>query len=317
MELKTFDILLLFLLAIALSIVIGAAVVYFVDKKLNDIQINVPACPTPTCPIPVCPKYPDYSNGVMNEQESETVVNEEVTHVEPFQMMAKAMNDGVDLDLDLDYAPVTRELLDAGGAKKSCGACGTPGTCEAPGTCGTPIAPNPTNSNGQPIPPLVITQDSDNKTTKSVLLRQGYSSSPTDTTNKGDSITYPPADDIVRYNGDGCYRGEDKRFIRKLEKKDTITSSCRPYTDNRTREGDYNHITARMMTAGSNSANYTVDEDIDFFVPRLYMGKDPTISGFSYAQMGIETQADVDQIGSIPVNDYSGEPVPLSAFMYN
>lgn len=286
MDLHTFDILMLFLLAVALAMAMGIGIVYFVDKKLSDVQINVPACPRPICPKPTC--YPSEGNN-NNEVVDNTFKDD---NNENFQMMATnsalAKNDGV--NMDSDYTEIYED--------------------------GIPFS-NPTNPNGTSIPPMVLTQDSDSKTTKTILLRQGYSSIPPDSQNKGDNITYPSADDVVRYNGDGCFKGQDMRYIRKMEAKDLVTKSCRPYTDLKTKEGSINNKKLKMMTAGSNSANYVVEENINFYVPRLYMGKDPTISGISYAQMNIENPADIDQIGSIPVDDYSGEPVPVSAYVYN
>lgn len=47
MEINTFDILLLFILAIAVSLIIGINILYVVDKKMSDIKINIPQCPVP------------------------------------------------------------------------------------------------------------------------------------------------------------------------------------------------------------------------------------------------------------------------------
>jgi hypothetical protein len=69
------------------------------------------------------------------------------------------------------------------------------------------------------------------------------------------------------------------------------------------------------MVPNSNEPNRSVTQDIMVHVPRLYMGKDPYISGISYAGASIEIPADIDQIGSIPVNDFDGDPVPIGSFM--
>lgn len=90
---------------------------------------------------------------------------------------------------------------------------------------------------------------------------------------------------------------------------------CRPYTDGKIREQSYNQIKTSFMTPSSNVPDRIVQQDIQFYVPKVYMGKDSTMSGVSYAGMNIETPADVDQIGSIPVNNYDGEPVPVTTFM--
>jgi len=47
MDIKTFDIVLLFILSLCLSLVIAINVLFVVDKKLNNLKINVPVCPTP------------------------------------------------------------------------------------------------------------------------------------------------------------------------------------------------------------------------------------------------------------------------------
>jgi hypothetical protein len=47
MDIKTFDLVLLFVLSLCLSLVIAINVLFVVDKKLNNLKINVPVCPTP------------------------------------------------------------------------------------------------------------------------------------------------------------------------------------------------------------------------------------------------------------------------------
>jgi hypothetical protein len=56
MDLTLFDILLLFIIAISISLVIGGTILYVVDKRLNNIQINIP-----TCPISTSEKFADIS----------------------------------------------------------------------------------------------------------------------------------------------------------------------------------------------------------------------------------------------------------------
>ena len=69
------------------------------------------------------------------------------------------------------------------------------------------------------------------------------------------------------------------------------------------------------MSPSANEPDRIVEQTINFYVPRLYMGKDPFIRGTAYASLSIESPADIDQVGSIPVNDYDGEPVPVSSFV--
>lgn len=54
-----------------------------------------------------------------------------------------------------------------------------------------------------------------------------------------------------------------------------------------------------------------LNQKVDMFIPQVYMGNDPYGGrGISYANKNIERSADIDQIGSIPVNDYNGQPKP-------
>ena len=47
MELKSFDILLLFIFAIIVSIIIGYNIIYIIDKKLSNVTINIPTINIP------------------------------------------------------------------------------------------------------------------------------------------------------------------------------------------------------------------------------------------------------------------------------
>jgi len=42
MELKSFDILLLFIFALIVSIIIGYNIIYIIDKKLSNVTVNIP-----------------------------------------------------------------------------------------------------------------------------------------------------------------------------------------------------------------------------------------------------------------------------------
>lgn len=154
-----------------------------------------------------------------------------------------------------------------------------------------------------------------------VTLQQGYSSDPKldseINTNINDRMSYPDSDDIVRYNGNGCYKDIDTRGIKKLSLTDNIKVRCRPYTDN-VKEDHANNIYTGFMSPMTNDVTDRKYSKIQFYVPKLYMGKDPYISGVSFALLGsdIEIPADIDQIGSIPVDDFSGEPIPVNSSIY-
>ena len=295
MELSTFDILLLFAFAIAISFIMGMNVLNIIDKNLADIKINVPQpiCPKPVCPKPECPKpsclsdkYIDVDNfynpcNVINSTESlpdqfeqiEQIYQQPTQKIEGFSQIKKFDNN------NNIYVP-SQTRMDSKQRRE------------------------PTDNS---IKPLITTADQNEKTT--LVLRQGYNSSGADTPNIGDAIMYPAADDIIRYNGYGCYQDIDTRSIRKVKIDSEPKSVCKPcLAMNRV-----NTLNAGFLTADGK----IVDQHIKFDVPKLYMGIDPYMRGVSYANMSIESPADIDQIGSIPVNNYDGEPVPLSGFMDN
>jgi hypothetical protein len=165
MEINIFDMLLLFILAIALALIIGVNVMYVVDKRLSDIQINVPACPA--CPPCIVPNYHQLTKSQTNQsnqiihpaqklsihQSSEqNDTNLEQEHIEGFDSIGKSNEDG------------NNEIF-----------------------LGT----------NQTVLPMIVTQDSDKNNRKALMLRQGYSTTGSDTPNTGDLITYPSSDDIL------------------------------------------------------------------------------------------------------------------------
>jgi hypothetical protein len=290
MEIETFDILLLFILALAIAMIIGANVLYMVDKKLGNVQINVPACPKPLCPRPICPSIHTSVEHNVSKKHSSKDKKYSVDLTKGSETLLKIKNKIVDVSTDIEkFEDVGKSNEDGNNAQYL--------------------------KTNQTVLPMVITQDTTPTKRNTILLKQGYNNTGADKTNTGNTITYPPADDVVRYRGPGCYQNIDTKNIRKLRVDDMNDKTCRPYTDGSVREASYNQIRSGFMTPSSNEPNRIVQQDIRFYVPRVYMGTDPYMSGISYAGMNLENPADVDQIGSIPVNDFNGEPVPIGSFM--
>ena len=315
MEIEIFDILLLFILAMTFALIIGINVMYIVDKKLGDVQINVPACPKPSCPRPIYPAHICTRSGPKGS--SKTNPKLAITYESQPSESIKSTTHQEAL-IDSHYTVSTK--------------------CKSKdGKCIIDLAKNQknvesfedvskSNEDGndaqyletrQTVLPMVITQDNTPTSKKTVLLRQGYNNTGADKPNIGDNITYPSSANVIRYNGPGCYQNIDTVNIKKLKFNEINNTSCRPYTDGSVKEDSYNQIKSGFMTPSSNEPNRIVQQDIRFYVPRVYMGVDPHMSGISYAGMSLENPADIDQIGSIPVNDYNGEPVPISSFMSN
>lgn len=282
-DIKTFDIVLFFILAITVSLIIGINVLYVVDKKLSDIKINVPPCPTPNI-------YIQSANGQNKKID--------VSNVE-----MKSSN---------NYPSVINN-------KK----------IEGFGNIGN-IAKSNNDINELPLAVMNVKNGHENQ----ILLRQGYNSSGSDLSNTfsqtkpisstgdnvNDMVRYPRASDVVRYSDTVCYKGGEPQHIRQLELRNTenqqnkdrpLKRSNVEICNDQVYRSDLNNI----KTGFINASGETVAHNIDFYVPNTYMGQDPFMRGVSYANLSIESPADVDQIGSIPVNDYDGEPIPIGALM--
>ncbi len=289
MEINTFDILLLFILAVAISLIIGINVLYVVDKKMSDIKINIPQCPIPELHVHTENGYVRKVNVEMKAVKPREIIKlnkQNLSSVEPFTDIMKSKDPakiGND-DTEQIYVPAKTSAFPV-----------------------PPLLNRQTSSGALPLTINNHVMSGDNKE-QTIILRQGYESTGSDYPNTGDQITYPRAADIVRYNGRGCYQDVDTKHIRKIqidEKKNYPT--CKPGLG--VVKNANNEIRSGFMTAGGNIVNH----DIRFFVPNVYMGEDPYIKGISYASMNIEGPADVDQIGSIPVNDYDGDFLPVGS----
>jgi hypothetical protein len=150
------------------------------------------------------------------------------------------------------------------------------------------------------------------------LLKQGYHSNPSDplTVNRGADIYYPDYDDILRYDGPGCYENRSNNEIRKVQLQvadKPIVQKC---------EGGLNIAkvnSVRKLTLTADGE--IVDQNVDFYIPETYLGvsgqRGAMITGYPSFENKSHDQgepADIDQIGSIPVNNYRGEPVPIGSF---
>lgn len=278
MDIKTFDIILLFILAITVALIIGFNVLYVIDKKMSNVKINIPPCPVPNVYI----KSPlgklikvDVDNLERDDINNNSITN---TNNIPNRKIKIAPNKFIQ-----SHTMNRRSNNESFNSKK----------IEGFETVNKDKLPLVVNENGK---------------NKKVELKQGYNSTGSDTPNTGNKITYPKARDIVRYNNHGCYKN-----IKTNELKKITTKTNAPVCNKSVEDNKINNIKTGFIGADGK----IVGQSIDFYIPRTYMGEDPYIRGPSYAEMKIEQQADVDQIGSIPVNNYNGEPVPLCSFIMN
>jgi hypothetical protein len=66
----------------------------------------------------------------------------------------------------------------------------------------------------------------------------------------------------------------------------------------------------------------TTTQNVNLYVPKTYIGghhldNGRIVRGGNLSNKLYENQADVDQIGSIPVNNYYGEPIPIDSLANN
>lgn len=166
-----------------------------------------------------------------------------------------------------------------------------------------------------PIQSTIIATDSSKP---KVWLRQGYFSVPSDRNmvNRDHEIINPDHNDILRYNGPGCYERVDTRDIRKaqLVKKPPV-QRCK----GQIQSAAVNTVRTRTLTADGK----IVEQNVSYYVPSTYLENAGVRSGMPTGYPEIDNiareygePADVDQIGAVPVNNYEGEPVPIgSIFM--
>lgn len=314
MEIKTFDILLLFTLAITVALIIGINVIYVVDKKLSDIKINVPPCPSPNV-------YIKSSSGLLTKVE--------VDHIDRSASKMKIVENRNQSTIPHhETIPMSHIPIPVSKPRQHYDSLPNPPINVAPGyqihshgdnrrinnnihdTQGIVSAPiegfdSVGKSSGRLNDlPLVVNNGGD---LEKMMLRQGYHSTGNDNPNTGNNISYPDSSDIVRYSEPGHYKNVKTNGIRRVN----VSKLNQPISKLTARDGQVNNIKSGFMTA----SGHVVDQNIDFYIPRTYMGNDPYIRGASYADTSLEQPADIDQIGSIPVNDYDGSPQPMGSFI--
>ena len=160
------------------------------------------------------------------------------------------------------------------------------------------------NEDGNNVLPLSVDFG---KEREKVFISQGMARTGADSPNKGDSITYPDHDDIVRYNGPGCYQNAASRKIRRVE----ATNQRLPICKGKVNSGRVNSLDLKIIGPSGQISEHTAN----FYVPHMYMGGDHNLRGCNFGVIDYDGPADVDQVGSIPTNDYRGQPVPMGTRM--
>jgi hypothetical protein len=260
MEISAFNILILVLLTIAVSVVISMNVMNMVEQKMSDISINVPQpqCPKPTVLIRT-------ENGEIVKVELVDSSNNNGTNVEGFNSIV-GKNDLTDLVSD----------------------------------------------NG--VQSTIIATDSNKPR---IFLRQGYHTTPSERNmvNRDDAIRNPRYDDILRYNGPGCFENASSERIRRVQLVDEpAVDKCK------TRPQIAAVNTGRRLTLSASGE--VVDQHVNYYVPQTYLGAAGQRSGMPTGFPALDNiartsgePADVDQIGAIPVNNFEGEPVPIGSIL--
>lgn len=185
MDIGTFDIILLFILAIVVSMIIGLNVIYIIDKKLGNIQINVPKTNSPNVVV----KINKESNGIIRNV---NVNNVGMSNVGP-----------------------NKEIIEGFGSIGNTTNTNTNNTDSNEYTVneGQQIIVDRTNN------PNLITKNMINK--KKVTVNQGYySTGDMDSKTKiRTRMEKPDHDDILNYESYGCYKlvgnGSEEEELKK------------------------------------------------------------------------------------------------------
>ena len=182
MDIGTFDIILLFILAIVVSMIIGLNVIYIIDKKLGTIQINVPKNNSPNVVV----KINKGTNGIIRD-----------------------VNVGVNKETD-EINKVNKEIIEGFG---NIGKNANEKSNEYVLNEGQQIMVD--NSNN----PNIITNNMVNK--KKVTINQGYYSNDNmdSKTNIKTRMEKPNHDDIVNYESYGCYKSGKSKSEEDIKKK--------------------------------------------------------------------------------------------------
>lgn len=207
MEISKFDILILFILAIALALIIGANIIYLVNKKLNDIQINVPACPIPVCNCPTSANSSSHDEILADLRINSGNTAQSSGNTSQSELLGNVQESIESQDKIDNYSE--SESLNASETVENF----------SPNTTATSDTIDINNDKVRQRP-VIITADSSPIKKKALLFRQGYTINNEKSPNFQDKITYPDADDILRYNGYGCYKNIDTKNIRKVTAKD-------------------------------------------------------------------------------------------------
>lgn len=171
---------------------------------------------------------------------------------------------------------------------------------------------NITDDNG--IQSTIIATDSSKPR---IFLKQGYHTTPSEINlvNRDESIINPRHDDILRYDGPGCFESGGTEKIRRVE----LVS--KPPVDRCKGRPDIASVnTSRRLTLTADGN--IVDQNVNYYIPQTYLGASGQRVGMPTGYPSLDNivgdlgePADIDQIGSIPVNNYEGSPVPIGSIL--
>lgn len=154
---------------------------------------------------------------------------------------------------------------------------------------------------------------------ENLLLRQGYITYP-ETKSTFGKINKPivlVGNNNCNHINNKCNRIDDMDGSRIVTGRRINNKLCKPYIDKtkltsgKIVEGDINVVDSCFMSPMSNDITDRKCLQMKFMVPKVYMGTDPYISGVDYTDMAIESPADVDQLGSNPLNNFDSDPAGM------
>ena len=152
--------------------------------------------------------------------------------------------------------------------------------------------------------------------------------------NRDDAIKNPRHDDILRYDGPGCFESGGSEKIRRVELEDRLGPNFDligpdevrryqlvndPHVDRCRGKPQIASVnTGRRLTLTADGQ--VVDQHVNYYIPQTYLGAAGQRVGMPTGYPSLDDivrengePADVDQIGAIPVNNFEGEPVPIGS----
>ncbi len=266
MEINVLDILLLFILAIAVSLIIGFNVIYVVDKKMSDIKINIPTCPVPNFFIKT-------DNGQFQKINVETLPSMNSRANDGLLTYKKNLGSNSSMEGFASISYTKNNDISATFTQAKIN--NLPSLSPKPNILPYNVNNELYNKNLIPKPkanpiPIILSQ---HQPLPSSLPKQNISSYVQNIN------AIPTSNYIVQNNVEACNQDHEigLNTVRNLSPNGTTITKCVPSVI----KNNFNEFKTGFVTADGNE----IYQDISFYVPKLYMGPFPSMQQENYMNM--------------------------------